>query len=255
MTLSKSASDLKKFKLKLEVQKKFANQQAEYKSIVESIKIDIGGLEEVRKTLGLSRRQMCKLLLVDPSAWTRWTRQDQDAPPHIYQALKWYMQLVEKTPDIHAPLHLENKFDLMRKDTDLKTQKLQLQIQKLETQKSQVNDPYFKFSHLLSENFKVISDRIIEAGANQSLVGFNDLKSTFEELQAKVKTLEAKSKRTKKKTISKKRKPAIKKGKRKLKKISKKSRKKSKLNKKIQKKAKRVVKKKHIKKFKAKKKK
>ena len=47
----------------------------------------IGTLEDVRFRLGLSRRKMCQLLLVDPSAWTRWNRKGADAPPHIYRCL------------------------------------------------------------------------------------------------------------------------------------------------------------------------
>jgi hypothetical protein len=58
----------------------------------------IGNLEEIRFKLGLSRRKMCQLLLVDPSAWTRWNKPGADAPPHIYRALEWYLMLTEKFP-------------------------------------------------------------------------------------------------------------------------------------------------------------
>ncbi|MGE3975229.1 MAG: hypothetical protein AB7F59_11955 [Bdellovibrionales bacterium] len=58
----------------------------------------IGTLEEVRFQLGLSRRKMCQLLLVDPSAWTRWNKPGANAPPHIYRALEWYLLLTEKYP-------------------------------------------------------------------------------------------------------------------------------------------------------------
>ena len=60
-------------------------------------KLDIesehGTLEDMREKLGMSRRKICQLLLVDPSAWTRWTKSKEGAPPHVYQALRWYMEL------------------------------------------------------------------------------------------------------------------------------------------------------------------
>jgi hypothetical protein len=66
----------------------------------------IGSLEDVRFRLGLSRRKMCQLLLVDPSAWTRWTKPGSDAPPHIYRALEWYLLLTEKFPGMGNPFWL-----------------------------------------------------------------------------------------------------------------------------------------------------
>lgn len=73
----------------------------EYLQKKAQIENEYGDLEEIRKKLGLSRRKICQLLLVDPSAWTRWTRSQEGAPPHIYQSLRWYLKLKEegeKTP-------------------------------------------------------------------------------------------------------------------------------------------------------------
>jgi hypothetical protein len=64
-----------------------------YEAQVEVLKKEIGDLEEIRRRLGMTRRQMAQLLLVDPSAWTRWVQ--TGAPPHIYQALAWYLRLGE----------------------------------------------------------------------------------------------------------------------------------------------------------------
>ena len=64
-----------------------------YASQVEDIKLRFGDIEVMRKTLGLSRRQIAQLLMVDPSAWTRWTKRKKGAPPHIYRALEWLMTL------------------------------------------------------------------------------------------------------------------------------------------------------------------
>ncbi len=55
-----------------------------------------GGLEDIRKKLGFSRRKMCQLLMVDPSAWTRWTKDESRVPPHIYRALEWFLALNSK---------------------------------------------------------------------------------------------------------------------------------------------------------------
>ncbi len=59
----------------------------------------LGGLEGVRNHLGLSKRKISQLLLVDPSAWTRWVKDESQAPPHIYRALQWYVELIEKRPE------------------------------------------------------------------------------------------------------------------------------------------------------------
>jgi|GEM_PF-4669542 len=67
------------------------SQRLKYEAEIAVLKKEIGSLEEVRIKLGFSRRKICQLLLVDPSAWTRWTAENQDAPPHIYRALKWYL--------------------------------------------------------------------------------------------------------------------------------------------------------------------
>ena len=71
-----------------------------YEAQVEVIKRQLGDLEKIRETLGLSQRKICQLLMVDPSAWTRWTKKNENPPPHIYRALQWYMILQEKLPGL-----------------------------------------------------------------------------------------------------------------------------------------------------------
>ena len=73
-----------------------------YEAQVSVIQKQIGDLEKVRTDLGLSQRKMCQLLMVDPSAWTRWTRGQQNPPPHIWRALQWYLSLQEKIPGLTA---------------------------------------------------------------------------------------------------------------------------------------------------------
>ncbi len=69
-----------------------------YESEARVILRQIGGLEGVRKCLGLSQRKMAQLLLVDPSAWSRWVRDESKTPPHVIRALQWYLQLEQKDP-------------------------------------------------------------------------------------------------------------------------------------------------------------
>ena len=71
-----------------------------YEAQVSVIRDQIGNLEEIRASLGLSQRKMSQLLLVDPSTWTRWTKQGDEAPPHIWRALQWYSALKEKIPGL-----------------------------------------------------------------------------------------------------------------------------------------------------------
>lgn len=71
-----------------------------YEEQVIQIQKQIGDLETVRKSLGLSARKLCQLLMVDPSAWTRWTKHKDKTPPHIWRALQWYMLIQEKIPGL-----------------------------------------------------------------------------------------------------------------------------------------------------------
>ncbi len=77
-----------------------SSHRIHYEAQVEVIRRQIGELESIREKLGLSQRKICQLLMVDPSAWTRWTKRGDEAPPHIYRALQWYMILQEKIPGL-----------------------------------------------------------------------------------------------------------------------------------------------------------
>ena len=64
-----------------------SSRRLRYEAEVETIKQRHGGLENIRESLGLSRKEITKWLLVDPSAWTRWTQRGESAPPHVYKTL------------------------------------------------------------------------------------------------------------------------------------------------------------------------
>jgi hypothetical protein len=70
-----------------------------YEAEVSFLRNQNGDLETIRERLGLSRRKIAQLLLVDPSAWTRWTGPEGDAPPLVYRALDWYLAGMEKDPE------------------------------------------------------------------------------------------------------------------------------------------------------------
>lgn len=72
-----------------------------YSAEVELLRKRWGSLEDIRGHLGLSQRKISQLLMVDPSAWTRWTKYDHEAPPHIYRALSWFLLLQEKDPSLN----------------------------------------------------------------------------------------------------------------------------------------------------------
>lgn len=71
-----------------------------YEAQVEVLKKQLGNLEKIRLELGLSQRKISQLLLVDPSAWTRWNRPGEEAPPHVWRSLQWYLALREKIPGL-----------------------------------------------------------------------------------------------------------------------------------------------------------
>lgn len=93
---------------------------------VQRIKNEIGDLEQIRLSLGLSARRLCKLLLVDPSAWTRWIK--SEAPPHVYQALKWLLELKKTDPEAILPSDLTSRVDYLQHNTQSKIKQLEDQI-------------------------------------------------------------------------------------------------------------------------------
>lgn len=80
-----------------------------YEAEVTQIQKQTGSLEKIRTDLGLSARKMCQLLLVDPSAWNRWSKPGGKAPPHIWRALQWYIISQEKLPGLTPNFFLSHR--------------------------------------------------------------------------------------------------------------------------------------------------
>lgn len=105
-------------------------QRMKYEAQVQVIRDRIGGLEVVRSRLGLSQRKICQLLLVDPSAWNRWLK-DDSAPPHIWRMLEWYLGLQDKLPGL-SPNFFLGEFTQSQQHKQIK--ELQLQIRQIQSQ-------------------------------------------------------------------------------------------------------------------------
>lgn len=95
-----------KFKAEADPSRVKSSLRMKYEAEVMAIKKSHGDLEGIRRKLGLSKRKVAQLLLVDPSAWTRWTKKDGEAPPHIFRALQWYLLLQDKHPEYRSSLWL-----------------------------------------------------------------------------------------------------------------------------------------------------
>ncbi|MEZ4872529.1 MAG: hypothetical protein R2827_09870 [Bdellovibrionales bacterium] len=116
--------------------------------------------EAIRRELGLSRRKISQLLMVDPSAWTRWSR-DDNAPPHIYRSLQWYLSLIDKHPEWH-PQNSFNRIlnpqipkeesttdkDLIKLTRKLQYLEQQISIMTSKKQKSQIPKTAIKWTLL-----------------------------------------------------------------------------------------------------------
>ncbi|MES3037484.1 MAG: hypothetical protein V4736_06205 [Bdellovibrionota bacterium] len=89
-----------------------------YEAQVQVIRKQIGSLENVASELGLSQRKLAQLLLVDPSAVTRWSRPGEEPPPHIWRALQWYMALREKVPGLTPQYFLASNSSIRPPDAD-----------------------------------------------------------------------------------------------------------------------------------------
>lgn len=113
---------------KMPLEKPRSSTRMRYEAEVGFLKKQNGNLDQIREKLGLSRRQICQLLLVDPSAWTRWTSPGGEAPPHIYRALDWYLSILEKDPEYRRLSHRFGEWLAQEKNVEGRLRKLEAQI-------------------------------------------------------------------------------------------------------------------------------
>jgi transcriptional regulator with XRE-family HTH domain len=87
--------------------RKKTSQRIKYEAETAVFRSKYGGLEGIRQKLGFSQRKMGQMLMVDPSAWSRWVRNEEKTPPHIFRALEWLLLLEEKNPELVRVLKTE----------------------------------------------------------------------------------------------------------------------------------------------------
>lgn len=127
-----------------------------YEAEKQVIQQQIGSLETIRQQLGLSRRKICQLLLVDPSAWSRWTRSTQEAPPHIYRALHWYLLLQTQEPALNyrvwlAGIGQERRPDAVvqwQREVEKRQQHVEVLLQENLSQTKQIQELTRRFTQL-----------------------------------------------------------------------------------------------------------
>ncbi len=93
------------------------------------IKEQIGDIESIRKSLGLNKRRICQLLLIDPSTWTRWSTGKTEVPPHIYRMLQWGLAVMDKYPEVH-PLSQFASINNLQKVQELSNRVIELEKKK-----------------------------------------------------------------------------------------------------------------------------
>lgn len=128
-----------------------------YEAQVEVIKKQIGDIEVIRNKLNLSQRKMAQLLLVDPSAWSRWSTPGESAPPHIYRALQWYMSLQEQIPGLNAAYFLQKDTDVLKKELKSFTE---TQVQEIEKSIATLQERTAEIVHHSSKDILKLEDEV-----------------------------------------------------------------------------------------------
>ncbi|MES2768253.1 MAG: hypothetical protein V4596_03830 [Bdellovibrionota bacterium] len=191
-------------------------------------------LESIRLKLGLSRRQICKLLKVDPSAWTRWMKTPQGAPAHIHQSLEWYMKLVEQNPEQNAPQLLAQKFESSNKESEIQLSRIKREVETLRRDNLEKREVFEQLGGKIQNSFENILLKFRDQMIPLKMMEVDSLKYENKKLQSTIQDLEKKMDQlftklsTESKTVSLKIKPKKKKTFKKKKKSLKKSFKKTK---------------------------
>lgn len=137
-----------------------------YEAQVDVIRKQIGDLESIRGKLNLSQRKMAQLLLVDPSAWSRWTALGESAPPHIYRALHWYMTLQEQIPGLNAAYFLQKDTQSIKSELNLLTQE---KLQSFEAEMKNSTKTYIEDLQAHVEELKARTNEIVHQSSKDIL--------------------------------------------------------------------------------------
>jgi transcriptional regulator with XRE-family HTH domain len=126
-----------------------------YEAETEIIRRKLGDLEAIRSQLGLSQRKMAQLLLVDPSAWTRWTKGGEKAPPHVYRMLQWYLALEEKYPALDVNFWLST---VAQVSSDSKIPEISAKVNAAETRMENFEERFESFESRIEQMMQKTSD-------------------------------------------------------------------------------------------------
>lgn len=110
--MNSELNDEQRVNLQNEASRSKTSMRLRYEAEKEVLRRQLGDLESIRSELGLSQRKICQLLMVDPSTWTRWLKDESKVPPHIYRSFQWYFELIEKKPIWHP----QNSFRPMQQN-------------------------------------------------------------------------------------------------------------------------------------------
>lgn len=153
--------------------------------------IEFHHLEEIKTHLALSGRQICLLLKMDPSAWSRWSK-SESVPKHVYQALVWYVQLIFQSPQVHQPYELEKKIKSQARENDMRLSSLKKEIERL---KNQTIDPKAdvvgELGSKVQESFENILLKFRDQMMPQKTLEIESLKYENRKLQDKVVELQS----------------------------------------------------------------
>tara|TARA_Y100000780_G_scaffold232398_1_gene263490 strand:- start:13437 stop:14189 length:753 start_codon:yes stop_codon:yes gene_type:complete len=116
-----------------------SSRKMQMDSKAKSIEKRIGHIESLRINLGMNKKELSDLLMVDPSAMNRWCKGESNAPGYIYQALEWYLMATEKHPLLGKSLWIKNS-DLVN---SLKEEDLELIAKKIGVKTAQSSEQTF----------------------------------------------------------------------------------------------------------------
>lgn len=148
-------------------------------------------LEEIKNHLALSGRQICLLLKMDPSAWSRWSK-SESVPKHVYQALVWYVQLIYQSPQVHAPYNLEKKIKSQARESDMRLSSLKKEIERLKNQTTDTKvDVVGELGSKVQESFENILLKFRDQMMPQKTLEIESLKYENRKLQDKLLELQS----------------------------------------------------------------
>lgn len=132
-----------------------------YEAEVRVIEAKLGPLDQIRKDLGLSKRKLAQLLMVDPSALTRWSHRPETIPPIVFRALQWYYALIEKKPEWHPQnSFLRAEMDVQREELTIVREKITKKLSELSGLEQKLRDDADDSSHEFKNQLSLLRKEV-----------------------------------------------------------------------------------------------